>query len=353
VSDVRSIVDAGLAVGLNVGALCALPMLCVFQASARPSLTQKIVSLTVYSIWLCVSVQVSGFDASHTLTAYAYLLAVSTGVFFARRLHLLVHVVIFLIAPALLWPTNWLVTTLGWDVALSCFSYCAEVPRPQRDLRRYLFFVFVNPTVAYPARGERVSDAGLDAASALRCACGLLSLMLSGAIAATVTDSSTLTLVARLSSLVLSHAGLASLQIGLMRQLGYVVPERYRGLWSVRTPAQFWMRWNSYFATWAKLYVFTPSVRSLRALRLTRTLANALAVLATFAFMGALHDLFVYAQTGTLTAAMLAWFLANGTQVVGWHWAARSFRRTPNQTGRAVRALMFLSSVCALAASLP
>jgi hypothetical protein len=355
-----SVFMSGLTIGLNVAALRALPIVFVFHASARKR-THAIGVLASFACLVFLAVRFASFDAIRTLTAYGYLSVMSVGMYFAGRhgtrfYKFSLSWFIFLIAPTLLWPNNWLITLLGWDLAMSCFSYCVEVAPAQFDLREYMFFMLVNPTVAYPARGTRVAEPGFQAQAALRSARGAAGLMLSGSVTAVAarwlpTTDGAFALLARLVSLFLAHTSLAALQIGLMGQLGYLVPERYRGLWSVRTPAQFWARWNSYIATWARLYIFVPCVRS--STGLSHAQKNALAVLATFASIGALHDLYAFAQSRELSTAMLQWFAANGALVVIWQWCARRFRANARPARQLARVLVFASCVGVLAASLP
>src|SRR6185312_16596428 len=61
-----------------------------------------------------------------------------------------------------------------------------------------------------------------------------------------------------------AHSGLAHLQIGLCRTLGYRAPERYRYPFLATGPADFWERWNTYMMGFVRSYVFVPVHRALK-----------------------------------------------------------------------------------------
>jgi D-alanyl-lipoteichoic acid acyltransferase DltB (MBOAT superfamily) len=203
-----------------------------------------------------------------------------------------------------------LIALLGWDIAMASYSFCVDAKPGDRSPGRYLFFVFVNPTLTWPARGERVAAPKLSAPGLMRMSQGLAGLFLSGVASTLAADlRSPMTLppsveVAamsiRIASIYLAHTGLASLQIGMMRLLGYVVPERYERVLSARSPVEFWARWNMYVATWARLYVFMPVVRTLRKTlpNRIRELAHGAAILMTFATIGVLT---IYTRSPSFT----------------------------------------------------
>jgi hypothetical protein len=116
------------------------------------------------------------------------------------------------------------------------------------------------------------------------------------------------------------HSGLASLQIGLMRQLGHAVPERYVWPLVARNPMDFWQRWNTYVGGWMARYAFRPVLRELkhRRGRLSVAAAYGGAVIGTFAATGLLHDVAPYlGQTGRVGAGLSAFSLI-GLLVVAW-----------------------------------
>jgi D-alanyl-lipoteichoic acid acyltransferase DltB (MBOAT superfamily) len=151
----------------------------------------------------------------------------------------------------------------------------------------------------------------------------------------------------RLTQLYLSHAGLAHIQIGLMRQSGYIVPERYRAPLLARDPFDFWRRWNSYVGDWLRRYVFEPSIARLGERRQTRS-TRILALLVTLAASGLLHDAFTYALDKAWSARALSFFLASGCAMVAWAGLSRLRRRVAPSAAGAAR----LTSRCALLGSL-
>src|SRR5262249_49206419 len=93
------------------------------------------------------------------------------------------------------------------------------------------------------------------------------------------------------------HSGLASLQIGYMRCIGYRVPERYRLPFLATSPQDFWRRWNTWIGRWGYRYVFFPTCRGLARSSIGRN-SLAVAAIATFVVIGLLHDLGIYALRG-------------------------------------------------------
>lgn len=257
--------------------------------------------------------------------------------------------------PALLIPGPMLVAFLivGWDVGLSSYSYCLDVAR--RDCDRRLaacaFFLLVDPTLVYHKSASRARPRGL--AGSLRVlrglglslGAGMLVIPLSAAAAA---PTLRLGLVGQLFSgaaltlgLYMQHAGLAGLQIGLMRAVGRPVPERYVNPLGADSVADFWRRWNTYLANWIRPYVFLPLARRLR-----RRSPPALVLICTFGVVGGLHDLFGVLSATHGPGLWTLWFLAAGTllaltlgmgrlrRLVGragwpalpermWHWGGR------------------------------
>jgi hypothetical protein len=123
-----------------------------------------------------------------------------------------------------------------------------------------------------------------------------------------------------LVSLYLAHSGLASLRIGLMRIIGYEIPERYRFPFLAVSPADFWRRWNIYLGSWAKRYVFYPVATFLsRRWGGSRTdLSTAIAVLVAFMTIGILHDFVYYTQALISNFAGTSMFLLQGIAVLLW-----------------------------------
>jgi len=118
-----------------------------------------------------------------------------------------------------------------------------------------------------------------------------------------------------------AHSGLASIHIGLMRQAGWTVPERYQYPFLATSPMDFWRRWNTYIRAWLEAYVFLPLAR--RAARATpRRSAQVIAAFVTLLVSGLIHDALVFAGRQTVTYHMSELFLAAGALLVVWRLAA-------------------------------
>jgi hypothetical protein len=127
-----------------------------------------------------------------------------------------------------------------------------------------------------------------------------------------------------------AHSGLAHVQLGLCRMVGFAAPERYRYPFAAATPREFWMRWNVYFGAWIRVHVYSPIARRLaRGGRVSPGAAATASVLA-FAWMGAMHELYVLTSEGDSTFRMAACFTAFGTVVAAFSaWEASARRRSP------------------------
>lgn len=73
------------------------------------------------------------------------------------------------------------------------------------------------------------------------------------------------------------------------------------------TFAGFWRHWNPVFSYGLGRYIYSP---------LKRVMPSALALVATFAFCGALHDLVTIAARGAPAFLFTPWFFLLGTGVV-------------------------------------
>jgi hypothetical protein len=283
--------------------------------------------------------------------AYCYFAAAACGVPIAARLLRANHVTrggafsasasAFLALPCLLVPGPARATALilGWDIMLSSYSYCVEVARSDDDppLRECLFFLLVNPALVYPRRGVRVGGPTLDVRGVTRGVQGLLTLLATLAflapLCAAVEDQTlgialmrgpvAATVAFGVSRFLLEYgrqSGLASLQIGMMRQLGHEIPERYRWPIAARNPLDFWQRWNTYVSGWLLRYVFWPVTFRYRGNGRSWRLVAAQAggILATFVSIGLLHDMYMYAVGFDATARSLRAFSAVGLVVVCW-----------------------------------
>ena len=266
---------------------------------------------------------------------------------------------------------------LAWDFTLAAYSYGVETrigPTPR--LRDFLFFLLVNPSLVYRHRGHRIGVPAVDARGAARAFLGVLAVFLSisvldparahaaSRLAAGAHGAAGAAGVLALGALRLCReyavqSGVASLQIGCMRQLGYLLPERFSYPLLSRSPADFWRRWNTYVGGWARIYVFLPLVsampRRLKQGRSAVRAAYAIAVLLTFAIVGALHDAFRIAVERRWTVLATLWFVAMGCCVVAWEAIGKNGPRNDRKRyGRTFFGRgLFLISACYAASSWP
>jgi hypothetical protein len=146
-----------------------------------------------------------------------------------------------------------------------------------------------------------------------------------------------------------AHSGLAHVQLGLCHMVGFAAPERYRYPFAAATPREFWMRWNVYFGAWIRVHVYSPIARHLaRGGRVSPGAAATASVLA-FAWMGAMHELYVLMSEGDSTFRMTACFTAFGAIVAACSaWEASARRRSPRALAVfrvGARAVMLLAAV--------
>jgi hypothetical protein len=258
----------------------------------------------------------------------------------------------FLVAPALLLPEAGRATVLviGWDLVLSSYSYCVDVAEGTTDptTGHCLFFLLVNPALVYSNRGRPVSAPGFDFRGVLRAVLGALVLFVGFALIAPACAAAedqrqravhpwpidaALFGALRLLLEYARQSGLASVQIGMIRQIGYEVPERFCFPFLARDPMDFWRRWNTYVNGWLLRYVFRPVAARYRGQGVTWRLhaAQALGIVAAFSVAGLLHEAFAYAATLELGWAMSEAFLVVGAIAAVWAVGGRLVRRrTPN-----------------------
>lgn len=319
---------------------------------------------------------------------FCYYLLVSLGVnhlrelVFEKRLGraglLMVLYVVYLLIPGIALPSVSLSTFLvfGCELALSSFSYCIETSRPwsvRRSLGEGLFFLFVNPTVLYTVRGAprggTVGFAGwwrVGAGVTLMTAnVAFLRPMLHqirahspwiGVPFGTVAGSALCGFLS-LCTIYAAHSGLASIQIGLMQQIGWLVPERYCYPLLSRSPIEFWRRWNTYVRVWLEAYVFLPLARYLSRVSKARALQIAAAAF-TLAVSGVIHGAVTFAARQELkdVAVELRFFGAAGALVVVWRVCALLVDRISAQMRPAwssrVEVMTRVSGRCAVVAAL-
>lgn len=252
----------------------------------------------------------------------------------------------FFVFPALLLPGGAKATilVLGWELMLSSYSFCVESAVGQETPSRAdcSFFLLVNPALVYTRRGARMGPPAFDARGMQRTVLGLMMLLIAigvlvpayGYVRAQAPEGSPLhdVLVLAIAFGALrwfaeywQHAGVANLQIGLMRQIGHAVPERYLYPFAATSPMDFWSRWNTYVADWMSLYVFSPLVTPYRRTRDERKLrvVHAAAVVVTFLALGAFHLAPSYVLALGREWRGLTAYAGVGVIVAGWSVASR------------------------------
>jgi hypothetical protein len=223
------------------------------------------------------------------------------------------------------------------ELSLSSYSYCVETSRgraPVATLGDCLFFLFVNPTVLYTVRGGPASSrtasvgwvrlaAGIATmfinVAALRPLAHQLRSDLPSAITAGASVSVAVYGMTTALTIYAAHSGLASIQLGLMRVIGWTVPERYCYPLLSKSPIDFWRRWNTYVRMWLEAYVYLPMARAGRK-KGRRWLGPVGAAVTTLAASGALHGAVTFAGRqiiGDLEGEM-AFFLGAGLILAAW-----------------------------------
>jgi hypothetical protein len=124
------------------------------------------------------------------------------------------------------------------------------------------------------------------------------------------------------------HSGLASVQIGMLRQAGYELPERYDKPFLARNPVDFWRRWNKYIGAWVERYLFVPAAIQLGHVRIGRVrmgmAAQAIAIMLSFVAMGAMHDAFDFAESRVIHARGTGLLAIGGAMALAWVMFERS-----------------------------
>jgi hypothetical protein len=249
---------------------------------------------------------------------------------------------------------------VGWEVALSAHSYGVDTLGRASSWRGALTFLLVHPTLVYAERPGPVAPPGGDWRAGLRILAGTMTLV--GREAALVAVAGVpwtrpadlgdvvgprsylnfaTSQLPLLIGLYCAHSGLASIQIGWMRLLGYRVPERYRLPLLAVSPRDFWERWNTWIGRWLHLYVYRPVGR--RAMRrVPPAAAGAVAALAAFTACGALHDFGAWGMRASaghaeMTPKFSELFFLIGVIYVVWQLGARWL--SPHPVGRLTRVL--------------
>ena len=222
--------------------------------------------------------------------------------------------------PREMWP---LAGPLGWEFALSAYSYVRQY-RQERSatLGDCLFFMIVSPLVVFPGHRIRVLGGSSELIRGfLRSVGGYASmgvgLLLPSALGVGGRSALVATVVFGLTAYAL-HSGRASVDVGVMRMLGYPVPERYRYPFQARDPQDFWTRWNVYVGDWAKEYLFFPCNRLGRMAGLSRIPSLVIAVVFTFTVVGLVHEFVALWSPKTRMFGYTAWFVCNGFLLLAW-----------------------------------
>ncbi len=252
---------------------------------------------------------------------------------------------IYLLLPGLLFSGLAISAFLvvGWGLTMSSYSYCAETSRPGTatpSLADCLFFLLVNPTLHYGQRGTNVreSPVGSRYGGLGRAMVGVGVVLLGAGVLRPLSNfigagpgAALLPAGVGLASygfvrLLLeyaAHSGLASIQIGFTRFLGWRVPERYNYPLAATSPMDFWRRWNIYVRVWLEAYVFLPLARRCARANLSRKVYPAAAAVATLIASGLLHDAYVFAGRQVLVTTFLELFLVAGALLIVWRYMGR------------------------------
>ena len=252
--------------------------------------------------------------------------------------------VLFVLGPIWLFRSLGIVSLLviGWLMVLSVYSYLVDGPAtgPRTSFSRFLFFVFVDPSLVYAerARPADTPQPGWRPAGRLLRGLGFMTLgkagmdMLPGFAQLArapleahgpypyylVLGSVTVVVVYWL------RAGFVDVKIAFLRLLGYRVSECYIRPFLATSPLEFWRRWNTYVGRGAQRYVFGPLALSLtRSCRrrwpgAPRALPKLVAIIGTFLLIGLLHDVLRVAGNPRMELRFTAAFLFAGGALLAW-----------------------------------
>ena len=321
------------------------PMVGWLAFMPRQTLGARTTGAVTFGILMAVAAQMRGAVIGHMLVGYAYFAALGCCVpkvtSLVRRGHMTYGAAFalcaigFFVLPSVLVRPAYVTALLviGWDLMLSAYSYCVEVSKSKEErgvISDCLFFLLVNPALVYSSRGARIDGPGWNAAGCSRALRGVFAVSVAGWFfgpgrAAVVEGMGNDRLVPQVVivslsffCLYLQHSGLASLQIGTMRQLGYVIPERYVAPLTARNPLEFWRRWNTYVGGWMQRYVFWPLSLRMRRNTRSRVIADVVAIIVTFGVVGILHDVTDFAHSFRIETVGLQAFTLGGVLLLVW-----------------------------------
>lgn len=313
-------------------ALRGLPYTVAFCAAPSCRWSHKLGASLLYAAVAYQAIACGQFRIGEVLSAYAYLLAICAIPFLIHRawpqraLLFCSCAALFVVAPSARVFRNEAAMFVGWEAMLSAYSFCVDTAGTRPAFGSYVFFTFVNPAIVYSRRGTVVAPPALNGPGLLRITLGVCALLASGVIASLADRTALLATGAgaasaanKIASAYFAYSGLASVQIGFMRQIGVQVPERYPRPYAALSPREFWSRWNTYVGAWVRLYVFRPMAISLAKARLRhKALGRAAIIVASFFCIGLLHDFYASFVQQRFALHLTFWFVANAIALLTW-----------------------------------
>jgi hypothetical protein len=328
-------------------ALRGAPSICYVCAASRFPFKARILALLLA---LCAVAALLQLGAAATLlimsAGLAYYGTLALAVQQAARLYrralisapllFVMLASVFVVLPGMLLSSLATIPFLivGWELTMRSYSYCVDTARMHSlpSTGECAFFLLVNPVLVFAERGARAEGSNLEVRGLSRFLLGI-GVLLVGTLAlrpltAELRHYSTEETLSDLFSPVAfgvawifaeyaAHSGLASLRIGLMRLMGYRIPECYAFPILALNPIDFWRRWNIYRGRWLLRYAFTPLTRFTTSLGLGRG-GLVVALFATFVASGLMHEFYAYMSSGRFNGRFLMFFLVAGVAAVGW-----------------------------------
>jgi hypothetical protein len=343
-------------VGANVLAVVvvrSLPFVVYVAATNRVRNAARVASAVIWAVLAASLVSLGpGFRAQllEIVLGSSYFVLASATCHWLRHLgqrgalgklpSFVVCAILFQLVPALLirGPGAATVHVLGWEMMLAAYSYSVDrssVNEPR--LTDCLFFLLVNPVLVFADRGADLQRPKLDLKTLAYLSVGVLGVTAQATLYVWSGDwgfASHADLLAADSvgrylrwvgfcatqffMIYWGMAGVANLQSGLMRSVGFVVADRFRSPFLARSPGEFWERWNTYVADWFRRYVFFAVAAEKRWLpRHTRT-RWALTTIVTFTVIGLAHEYAILLQHRDASGAPTLAFVLASVVVTLW-----------------------------------
>lgn len=332
--------------------LRALPIVIYIIFSKRFSAYLKIAVVVAAVVWFAMTRRYDPLVKDLTLYSplvFGYfasvvglsILACRAGLRLGRFNVFFILTTLFVLIPSVL-PFGRLTTfavILGWEMLLASYSICVDAYKENNGptASEHAFFVLVNPVLVYAERGRY--HALCRPTALLRSIAGIL-VLFGGMLVSSSTRhlaprplglETVLACIVALFATYWQHSGLASLQIGFMRFIGYDVPERYRYPIFATSPMEFWRRWNTYLGSWARRYLFNPTVLSLgRTGVCNRAKALGIGAVTTFLIVGLLHELTDFVTNRPLSLRWVVFFILQGLTLICWEKLRETWRPLPN-----------------------